>query len=55
LPLKTSGGKAPGHLPLKFAIENVREVFDGAVGRHLRPVEAHDCLCHLIYTLKLYY
>ena len=47
LPLKTSGGKAPGHLPLKFALENVRGVFDGAVGRHLRPIEVQDCLCHL--------
>lgn len=47
LPLKTSGGKAPGHLPLKFALENVRGIFDGAVGRHLRPLEVHDSMCHL--------
>jgi ribonucleoside-triphosphate reductase len=47
LPLKTSGGKAPGHLPLKFALENVRGILDGAVGRHLRPLEVHDSMCHL--------
>jgi ribonucleoside-triphosphate reductase (thioredoxin) len=47
LPLKTSGGKAPGHLPLKFALENVRKAFDGAVGRHLRPLEVHDSMCYL--------
>ena len=44
--LKTSGGKAPGHLPLKFALENVRGIFEGAAGRHLRPIEVHDVMCH---------
>jgi ribonucleoside-triphosphate reductase (thioredoxin) len=46
-PLKTSGGKAPGHLPLKFALENVRGVFELAAGRHLKPIEVHDLMCHL--------
>jgi hypothetical protein len=40
---------------LKFALENVRGILDGAVGRHLRPLEVHDSMCHLLYTLKVYY
>lgn len=45
-PLITSGGRAPGHMQLKAALEKIREVFDGAQGRRLRPIEAHDALCH---------
>jgi ribonucleoside-diphosphate reductase alpha chain len=45
-PLRTSGGKAPGHVPLKLALERIREVLHGAQGRKLRPIEAHDMLCH---------
>lgn len=44
-PLKTSGGLAPGHLPLKEALEQVRLILDAAQGRKLRPLEAHDILC----------
>lgn len=44
--LKTSGGKAPGHLALKEALERIREVLDGAQGRKLRPIECHDIMCH---------
>lgn len=40
--LRTSGGKAPGHLPLKTAIEAIRAVLDKAQGRKLRPVECFD-------------
>jgi len=46
-PLKTSGGKAPGHLPLKIALEATREILEGAQGRRLRPVEAHRIMCRL--------
>lgn len=46
-PLKTSGGKAPGHLGLKAMLEEVRSVLDGAVGRKLRPIEAHDMMCYI--------
>jgi ribonucleoside-diphosphate reductase alpha chain len=45
-PLKTSGGLAPGHLPLKRCLEAVRGVLDGAVGRKMRPIECHDIMCH---------
>lgn len=44
-PLKTSGGKAPGHLRLKEALEQVRKILHGAQGRQLRPIECHDILC----------
>ncbi len=40
--LKTSGGKAPGHLPLKKALTRVEEILDQAAGRHLRPIEVYD-------------
>lgn len=47
MPLKTSGGRAPGHLPLKTAIENVRTILDAAQGRHLKPIECYDIMCML--------
>lgn len=40
--LKTSGGKAPGHLPLKKALNRVEEILDQAAGRALRPIEVYD-------------
>ena len=46
-PLKTSGGKAPGHVPLKRCLERVRSVFDKAQGRKLKPIEVHDICCHV--------
>jgi ribonucleoside-triphosphate reductase len=45
-PLKTSGGKAPGHRRLKESLEQVRKILDGAQGRKLRPIECHDIMCH---------
>ncbi len=45
-PLKTSGGRAPGHQKLRLALERVREVLHGAQGRQLRPVECHRIMCH---------
>lgn len=44
-PLKTSGGVAPGHRPLKNVIDKLRVMFDRAVGRNLRPIECHDMIC----------
>ena len=41
-PLKTSGGKAPGHLPLKKALIKVEEILEHAAGRALRPIEIYD-------------
>lgn len=43
----SSGGTAPGHLPLKRALEAVRALFDDAERGKLRPVHAHDMICHL--------
>ena len=43
--LKTSGGRAPGHMKLKWALEKVRGVLDKAQGRQLRPVECYDLVC----------
>lgn len=45
--LKTSGGKAPGHLPLKTALENVRGILENAQGRQLKPIECFDIMCML--------
>lgn len=44
--LKTSGGKAPGHLDLKKSLEAIRGVLDNAQGRQLRPIECYDIMCH---------
>lgn len=43
--LKTAGGRAPGHLPLKKALDNVRAIIHKALGRKLRPIECHDIQC----------
>ena len=40
--LKTSGGKAPGHLPLKQTLSDIEAVLAGAGGRRLRPIEVYD-------------
>ena len=45
-PLKTSGGKAPGHRQLKASLEQIRTILDGAQSRQLRPIECHDMMCH---------
>jgi ribonucleoside-diphosphate reductase alpha chain len=44
--LKTSGGRAPGHMKLKASLEAVRSVLHGAQGRKLRPIECHRIMCH---------
>ena len=41
-PLATSGGKAPGHLPLKQALLDVETQLRTACGRRLRPIEVYD-------------
>lgn len=46
VPLKTSGGRAPGHMKLKASLEEIREVLHGAQGRKLRPIECHRIMCH---------
>ena len=44
--LKTSGGRAPGHVPLRRALERARNIFDEALGRKLKPIEAYDIMMH---------
>ncbi len=46
-PLRTSGGKAPGHLPLKRALLAVEKILQGAAGRRLESIEAYDILMHV--------
>jgi ribonucleoside-diphosphate reductase alpha chain len=43
-PLKLSGGKAPGHLPLKKALGKTRDLLRKVSGRHMRPIEAYDII-----------
>jgi ribonucleoside-diphosphate reductase alpha chain len=45
--LKTSGGKAPGHLPLKHALAETERILLGASGRKLRPIEMYDICMHV--------
>lgn len=45
--LKTSGGKAPGHLPLKKALTLTEQILAEAGGRHLRPIEVYDICMHV--------
>lgn len=45
--LKTSGGVAPGHQPLKKAFQLCEKILDKAAGRALRPIETYDILMHL--------
>lgn len=42
-----SGGKAPGHISLKEALEATRRILLCAQGRKLKPIECHDIICHL--------
>jgi ribonucleoside-diphosphate reductase alpha chain len=45
--LKTSGGKAPGHLPLKQALIATERILQDASGRKLRPIEVYDICMHV--------
>lgn len=44
--LVISGGKAPGPEPLRECLQRITQVLDGAIGRKLRPIEAHDIACY---------
>lgn len=46
-PLKTSGGRAPGHYQLKESLESIRKILQGANGRKLRPIEVYDITCFI--------
>lgn len=44
-----SGGKAPGHIPLRRAIEKCRLILDECVERNctLKPIEVYDIVMHI--------
>ncbi|MBT4697174.1 ribonucleoside-triphosphate reductase [Candidatus Woesearchaeota archaeon] len=44
-PLKTFGGRASGPAPLIDLFNFVVSTFSAAVGRKLKPIEAHDIVC----------
>jgi len=43
--LKTSGGRAPGHEPLKKSLESCESILKNAAGRKLTSLEVHDLCC----------
>ena len=43
--LVVSGGKAPGPDPLRECLGRIEQILIGAIGRNLRPIEAHDIAC----------
>lgn len=43
----SSGGKAPGHIPLRRSIEKIRNILDNAAGRKLKTIEAYDIVMHI--------
>lgn len=45
--LVVTGGKAPGPDPLKKCILFLDIILSNAKGRMLRPIEAHDMMCHI--------
>jgi len=44
-PLSKTGGKAPGAQPLRICLSKLRILLNGARGRKLKPIEAHDMGC----------
>lgn len=49
-PLKTSGGKAPGHEGLKASLQKIKEILDHAIEdlklKQLRSIDIYDILMH---------
>jgi ribonucleoside-diphosphate reductase alpha chain len=46
--LKTSGGRAPGHEPLKLCLEKIESVLQSVeVGEKMSSLNAHDIMCYL--------
>lgn len=43
-PIRT-GGRAPGHVPLRRALDQIRAILDSALGRQLEPIEVFDINC----------
>lgn len=46
-PLMTKGGRASGAAPLKTMLEAVRKIIFSRQGQRLRPIDAHDIMCHI--------
>jgi len=44
--LVVTGGKAPGPAPLRTCLNQIAKVFEAAIGRKLKPLEAHDIACY---------
>lgn len=46
--LITSGGKAPGSAPLKFALQKIKDLLDTKnIGDKLSTIECHDIMCYI--------
>ena len=43
--LKTMGGRSSGPQPLVNLFDFTIQIFKGALGRNLKPIEAHDIMC----------
>jgi len=46
-PLKTKGGIASGPQHLQKALERIKSVILSRQGKHLRPLDVHDVMCHI--------
>lgn len=44
--LVVSGGKAPGLEPLRECLNLIERLLESAIGRRLKPIEAHDIACY---------
>ena len=45
--LKTMGGRSSGPQPLVNLFDFTVQIFKGALGRNLKPIEAHDIMCKI--------
>jgi len=45
--LKTMGGRSSGPQPLVNLFDFTIQIFKGALGRQLKPIEAHDIMCKI--------
>jgi ribonucleotide reductase, class II len=45
--LRTKGGRASGPEPFLLALHNIRNVILSRQGSTLRPIDAHDVVCHI--------
>lgn len=45
--LKTMGGRSSGPQPLVNLFDFTVQIFKGAVGRNLKPIECHDLMCKI--------